>query len=67
MVYVILVQVRVLFLMIFTKKLCMKLVLVNLKKLMWLFSSLIEKPSFQLVLLEMWKFYVVRLNILLIF
>jgi hypothetical protein len=31
------------------------------------FSLLIEKLSLQLVLLEMWKFYVVRLNILLIF
>jgi hypothetical protein len=39
----------------------------ELEDIMWLFSSLIEKLSLQLVLLEMWKFYVVRLNILLIF
>jgi hypothetical protein len=50
-----------------TEKSCMKLVLVNLKILMWLFSSLIEKLSLQLVLLDMWRFYAVRLNILLIF
>jgi hypothetical protein len=62
-----LVQVRVLFLMSFIEKSCMKLVLVNLKILMWLFSSLTEKLSLQLVLSEMWKFYAVRLNILLIF
>src|SRR6266480_3299748 len=66
MVYVILVQVQVLFLTNFIKKLCMKLALVNLKILMLLFSWLIEKPYFQLELLEMWKFYAVRLNILLI-
>jgi hypothetical protein len=45
--------VRVLFLMRFTERSCMKLVLVNLKKLMWLFSLLIEKLSLRLVLLEM--------------
>src|SRR5215203_5666098 len=67
MVYVILVQVLVLFLMSFTRRLCTKLILVNLKILMWLFSWLIEKLSLQLVLFEMWKFYVVRLNILLTF
>jgi hypothetical protein len=44
-----------------------EMALVNLKKLMWLFSLLIEKLSLQLVLLEMWKFYAVRLNTLLIF
>ena len=38
LVYVILVQVQVPFLMSFTGKLCMKLVLVNLKKLMWLLN-----------------------------
>ncbi|KAK1651245.1 hypothetical protein QYE76_069050 [Lolium multiflorum] len=36
----------------------MKLVLVNLKILMWLFIWLIEKLFLQLVLFEMWKFYV---------
>ncbi|KAK1661297.1 hypothetical protein QYE76_049456 [Lolium multiflorum] len=39
-------------------RLCTKLVLVNLKILMWLFGWLIEKLSLQLVLFEMWKFYV---------
>src|SRR5215203_6854633 len=67
MVYVILVQVLVLFLMSFTRRLCTKLILVNLKILMWLFSWLIEKLFLQLVLFEMWKFYAVRLNILLTF
>src|SRR5215204_4028321 len=67
MVYVILVQALVLFLMSFTRRLCTKLVLVNLKILMWLFGWLIERLSLQLVLFEMWKFYVVRLNILLTF
>src|SRR5215208_5846366 len=62
MVYVILVQVLVLFLMNFTRRLCTKLVLVNLKILMWLFTWLIEKLFLQLVLFEMWKFYVVRLK-----
>src|SRR4051794_25940738 len=52
MVYVILVQVLVLFLMSFRKKLCMKLLLVNFKILMFLFSLPIERPSFQLVLSE---------------
>jgi hypothetical protein len=40
----------------------MKLVLVNWKILMWLFSSLTEKQSLQFVLLEMWKFYAVLLE-----
>ncbi|KAK1697384.1 hypothetical protein QYE76_014081 [Lolium multiflorum] len=62
MVYVILVQVLVLFLMSFTRRLCTKLILVNLKILMWLFSWLIEKLFLQLVLFEMWKFYVQHLE-----
>ncbi|KAK1614580.1 hypothetical protein QYE76_020097 [Lolium multiflorum] len=62
MVYVILVQVLVLFLMNFTRRLCTKLVLVNLKILMWLFIWLIEKLFLQLVLFEMWKFYVQHLE-----
>jgi hypothetical protein len=66
-VYATLVQVQVLFLMSFTEKSCVKLVLVNWKISMWLFSLLTERLSLQLVLLEMWKFYAVRLNILLIF
>ena len=45
----------------------MKLNLVSWKILMLLFSLLIEKLSVQLALLEMLKFYVVRLNTLLIF
>jgi hypothetical protein len=49
------------------KEIMHKLVLVNWKISMWLFSLLTERLSFQLVLLEMWKFYAVRLNILLIF
>jgi hypothetical protein len=44
-----------------------KIGLVNWKILMWLFSSLTEKLSLQLELLGTWKFYAVRLNILLIF
>ena len=44
----------------------MKLNLVSWKILMLLFSLLIEKLSVQLALLEMLKFYVVELNILLI-
>src|SRR5215218_5267721 len=67
MVYATLVQVLVPFLMSSTRKSCMKLVLVNLKILMWLFGWLIEKLSLPLVLFEMWKFYAVRLNILLTF
>ena len=49
------------------KKLCMKLVLVSWKILMWVFSLLTEKLFIQLVLSEMLKFFVVRLNIPLIF
>src|SRR3954471_16426375 len=50
MVYVILVLVLVLFLMSFTGKLCMKLVLVSLRTLMWLFTLQIRKPYAPLAL-----------------
>src|SRR3954465_499966 len=50
MVYVILVLVLVLFLMSFTGKLCMRLVLVSLRTLMWLFTLITRKPFALLVL-----------------
>src|SRR3954462_7593892 len=67
MVYVILVLVLVLFLMSFIGKLCMKLVLVSLRTLMWLFTLLIRKPFALFVFLERWRFSAVRLSMLLIF
>jgi hypothetical protein len=44
-----------------------EIALVNWRKSMWLFILLTERLSCQLVWLEIWKFYVVRLNTLLIF
>src|SRR3954462_7836265 len=48
MVYVIFVLGLVLFLMSFTWKLCMKLVLVSFRTLMWLFTLPIERQSVQI-------------------
>ena len=49
-IYVILVLVLVLFLMSFRRKLCMKLVLVKWRTLMWLYTLLIERQYVQLAL-----------------